>query len=196
MGHLPILWIRDNVQYTVSIWGLDHVSHAWLIRLVCTCVSVPTTHTCTSPYWYSGHINVYSLKAVGHVSGYGCLFIIVYHQHIHVHTVHLHAGSYQYIYHQHIQCPQTLGCIPVLAQLLYQQDPDVLRHSCWTAAFLADGPNSRIQKIVDGGLVGRLVELMMHHERTVVVPALRAVGNILTGDDVQTQVYIYSGTSL
>lgn len=34
----------------------------------------------------------------------------------------------------------------------------------------------------------RLVELMMHHERGVVTPALRAVGNILTGDDVQTQV--------
>ena len=83
---------------------------------------------------------------------------------------------------------QTLTCVPVLARLLYHTDPDVLCHSCWTAAFIADGPDSRIQRIVDGGLVNRLVELMLHHERSVVTPALRAVGNILTGDDVQTQV--------
>ena len=83
---------------------------------------------------------------------------------------------------------QTLTCIPTLARLLYHTDPDVLCHSCWTAAFIADGPNSRIQRLVDGGLVNRLVELMLHHERSVVTPALRAVGNILTGDDVQTQV--------
>ena len=76
----------------------------------------------------------------------------------------------------------------MLAQLLYLQDPLVLSHACWTAAFIADGPNIRIQKIVDGGLVNRLVELMLHPDRSVVTPALRAVGNVLTGDDVQTQV--------
>jgi hypothetical protein len=80
--------------------------------------------------------------------------------------------------------------VPVLAHLLYLQDPELLSHSCWTAAFIADGPNLRIQKIVDGGLVGRLVELMLHTERNVVTPALRAVGNILTGDDLQSQVVI------
>ena len=40
--------------------------------------------------------------------------------------------------------------------------------------------------------MNRLVELMMHHDRSVVTPALRAVGNILTGDDVQTQVLLRS----
>lgn len=83
---------------------------------------------------------------------------------------------------------QVLTCIPVLGQLLYLQNAEVLCHACWTAAFIADGPNTRIQKIVDGGLVKRLVELMLHHSKSVVVPALRAVGNILTGDDLQTQV--------
>lgn len=88
---------------------------------------------------------------------------------------------------------QIQACIPTLAQLLYLQDPEILSQACWTAAFIADGPNNRIQKVVDGGLVNRLVELMMHHDRSVVTPALRAVGNILTGDDVQTQVLVKRG---
>ena len=36
----------------------------------------------------------------------------------------------------------------------------------------------------------RLVELLMHSEVSVVQATLRAVGNIVTGDDVQTQVRI------
>ena len=36
----------------------------------------------------------------------------------------------------------------------------------------------------------RLVELLMHSEVSVVQATLRAVGNIVTGDDVQTQVYV------
>ena len=84
---------------------------------------------------------------------------------------------------------QILSCIPVLAKLLDHQDTDVLTHTCWATAFIADGPNIRIQKIVDGGLVQKLVELMMHDDMNVRTPALRAVGNILTGDDSQTQVH-------
>ena len=85
---------------------------------------------------------------------------------------------------------QILSCIPVLAKLLDHQDTDVLTHCCWATAFIADGPNIRIQKIVDGGLVQKLVELMMHDDMNVRTPALRAVGNILTGDDAQTQVHV------
>ena len=52
----------------------------------------------------------------------------------------------------------------------------------------ADGPNFKIQKIIDGGLCPRMVEFLMAEDKSLVAPALRAVGNILTGDDVQTQV--------
>ena len=36
----------------------------------------------------------------------------------------------------------------------------------------------------------RLVELLMHQHVSVVSAALRAVGNIVTGDDIQTQVIL------
>lgn len=39
----------------------------------------------------------------------------------------------------------------------------------------------------------RLVDLLMHPSTTVQTPALRSVGNIVTGDDMQTQVVIASG---
>lgn len=60
----------------------------------------------------------------------------------------------------------------------------------WVLLFTAaDGPNNRIQKIVDSGLCHKLCHfLMLSTEKDIVSPALRAVGNILTGDDLQTQV--------
>ena len=79
-------------------------------------------------------------------------------------------------------------CIPTLAKLMYSEDTETLAHACWAASFLADGPNDKIQRIVDGGLCGRLVELLMFPDKQVITPALRAVGNVLTGDDIQTQV--------
>lgn len=39
----------------------------------------------------------------------------------------------------------------------------------------------------------RLVDLLMHPSTAVQTPALRSVGNIVTGDDLQTQVVIASG---
>ena len=36
----------------------------------------------------------------------------------------------------------------------------------------------------------RLVHLMSHSTATVATPALRAVGNIVTGDDTQTQYIV------
>ncbi len=61
-----------------------------------------------------------------------------------------------------------------------------------TLSLSGDGPNDRIQRIVDGGLCRRLVELLFFPDKKVLAPALRAVGNILTGDDLQTQVLLMS----
>ena len=53
----------------------------------------------------------------------------------------------------------------------------------------ADGPNDRIQKVVDSGICLRLSQiLLLSAEKELIAPALRAVGNILTGNDYQTQV--------
>jgi importin subunit alpha-1 len=44
--------------------------------------------------------------------------------------------------------------------------------------------------VIESGVFPRLVELLMHPSASVLIPALRTVGNIVTGDDMQTQVNI------
>ncbi|EPY49927.1 karyopherin Cut15 [Schizosaccharomyces cryophilus OY26] len=83
--------------------------------------------------------------------------------------------------------------IPVLSKLIYSLDDDVIVDALWAISYLSDGPNEKIQAIIDAGIPRRLVELLMHPNPQIQTPALRSVGNIVTGDDLQTQVIINCG---
>lgn len=81
--------------------------------------------------------------------------------------------------------------LPVLAQLIWSKDDEILTDACWALSYLSDdnGPhNEKIQAVISAGVCRRLVELLMHKSPNVKTPALRTVGNIVTGDDLQTQV--------
>uniref|UniRef100_A0A4W5LI51 Importin subunit alpha n=1 Tax=Hucho hucho TaxID=62062 RepID=A0A4W5LI51_9TELE len=80
--------------------------------------------------------------------------------------------------------------IPTVPLLLFSSDSDLLADACWALSYLSDGPNEKIQAVIDSGVCRRLVELLMHTDYKVASPALRAVGNIVTGDDIQTQVVL------
>lgn len=82
-------------------------------------------------------------------------------------------------------------CLPILSRFIWNEDNEVLSDSCWALSYLSDGPNNKIQAVIDAGVCRRLVELLSYRTcNNVISAALRAVGNIVTGDDAQTQVIL------
>ncbi|CAL9096280.1 unnamed protein product [Musa textilis] len=80
--------------------------------------------------------------------------------------------------------------LPALERLINSNDEEVLTDACWALSYLSDGTNDKIQAVLESGVCPRLVELLLHPSPSVLIPALRTVGNIVTGDDVQTQYVI------
>ncbi|XWS57453.1 hypothetical protein CRYUN_Cryun09bG0175300 [Craigia yunnanensis] len=85
---------------------------------------------------------------------------------------------------------QVKPALPALAHLIHSNDEEVLTDACWALSYLSDGTNDKIQAVIEAGVCGRLVELLLHLSPSVLIPSLRTVGNIVTGDDVQTQCII------
>ena len=86
--------------------------------------------------------------------------------------------------------------LPCLARLIsvVGQDEEVLTDACWALSYLSGGTNDKIQAVIDAGVVRQLVELAHRHPSPKLqTPVLRTVGNIVTGDDRQTQIAIDCG---
>lgn len=56
---------------------------------------------------------------------------------------------------------QVSPCLSVLSWLLFVNDTDILADACWALSYLSDGPNDKIQAVIDSGVCRRLVELLM-----------------------------------
>eukprot|EP01051_Picozoa_sp_SAG22_P003649 SAG22_NODE_180_length_16069_cov_5.323231_16_plen_354_part_00 len=73
-----------------------------------------------------------------------------------------------------------------LAHLIFSNDEEILVDACWALSYLSDDTNDKIQAVIEAGVGRRLIEHLGHPSPSVQTPALRAVGNIVTGDDLQT----------
>lgn len=83
--------------------------------------------------------------------------------------------------------------LPALARLIYYSDEEVLTDACWALSYMSDGTNDRIEWVLNAGVCRRVVELLGSEHNGIIVPALRTVGNIVTGADDQTQVVLNCG---
>ncbi|KAK4783315.1 hypothetical protein SAY86_007689 [Trapa natans] len=88
---------------------------------------------------------------------------------------------------------QVKPALPALERLVNSSDEEVLTDACWALSYLSDGTNDKIQGVIEAGVCSRLVTLLGYPSPSVLIPALRTVGNIVTGDDVQTQCIINHG---
>ena len=81
--------------------------------------------------------------------------------------------------------------VPHIAKLLKCKDADVLTDTLWALSYVTDdstADNAKIQAVIEAGVVAPLVQFMDSSNSSIVTPALRTVGNIVTGSDPQTQV--------
>lgn len=77
-----------------------------------------------------------------------------------------------------------------MVQLAQHDDLEVKVDACWALSFLADGPQNQIQAVIDSAIIPYLVPQLQNPEPKIVMPALRTLGNIVTGSDAQTQVVV------
>ncbi|GJV64873.1 importin subunit alpha-1a-like protein, partial [Tanacetum coccineum] len=89
-----------------------------------------------------------------------------------------------------LPCAQTTSALKSLWKLIRSNDEQVLKDACWALSYLSDGTNDNIQAVIDSDVFPTLVKLLKQCSPSVLIPALRTVGNIATGDDNQTSVHL------
>lgn len=84
--------------------------------------------------------------------------------------------------------------LPVLGQLVANNvDQDTTTDAVWALSYVSDGDDARIQHVIDLGITPNLVNMLSSQTITVVVPALRTLGNIVSGNDHQTSEVVRAG---
>lgn len=88
-------------------------------------------------------------------------------------------------------CPEyekVKRAVPSLARILLE-DPnsEVILDITWAFSYLSDGGEQRIPDILVTGVTPKLFELLKNPKVGIVIPAMRTIGNLVTGSDETTQ---------
>lgn len=69
----------------------------------------------------------------------------------------------------------------------------IVADAAWAISYVTDDESDRIEAVIQAGCVPSLCRLLGLNENAVIVPALRSVGNIVTGSDTQTDAALNAG---
>lgn len=84
--------------------------------------------------------------------------------------------------------------LPTLAMLIQHSDPDVISDACYALSYMTNGRNEHIDMILEySNICMRIVELVNTTTDNIQTPALRTLGNIVTGSDEATQSIVNCG---
>ena len=50
----------------------------------------------------------------------------------------------------------------MLQRLIFLNDEEVLTDACWALSYLSDGPNDKIQAVIEAGVCPRLIQLLLY----------------------------------
>lgn len=95
------------------------------------------------------------------------------------------------------QPPTTIDVIaqitPALLYLIQSTDHAILIDTTWAVSYITELGPDYSQLIIDSGIVNRMAPLLTHQETKIQIAAIRALGCITTGNEVQTQSVIDAG---
>jgi importin subunit alpha-1 len=84
---------------------------------------------------------------------------------------------------------QIAPAVPCMANLLRENVPvEVLVDAVWALSYVSDGPNERIEMIMDTNVIRSLIGFLSDKESPLLTPTIRCLGNFVTGSDEQTQM--------
>ena len=76
--------------------------------------------------------------------------------------------------------------------MLTCEDEQILQDASWAFSYLCEVENAQqMQAIKDSGSLDRLVNLLNHESHNVRHPALRTIGNVVSGDQDDGQMTSY-----
>jgi HEAT repeat protein len=84
--------------------------------------------------------------------------------------------------------------IPVLAETLKNNmRKEILTDAMWGLSYISDAGEKAIIKILESGALEPIVKLLDCPHNNIVLPAIRALGNFVTGEDTETQTVLEAG---
>lgn len=84
--------------------------------------------------------------------------------------------------------------IPVLGECLKNNTrKEVLTDAAWGLSYCSDAGEKAIIKILESGCLEHIIRQLRSKHNNIILPAIRALGNFVTGEDMQTQTVLDAG---